>query len=129
LFSVFELPANDYAIGSTFIVQKIIFSPVVASCYVTGLESPDQTNARFTLLVLSIIALKVSFRTKSKKVYNFVIDFFPVSCTVFEIETLTQLFIARWRCSRSHRVAYGHFTIPRHHVYGNICRRSQVNVG
>ncbi|GBM60877.1 hypothetical protein AVEN_49638-1 [Araneus ventricosus] len=33
-----------------------------------------------------------------KTLYNFVIDCFPVSCTVFEIGPLISKFVYRWRC-------------------------------
>ncbi|GBM14740.1 Ectonucleotide pyrophosphatase/phosphodiesterase family member 6 [Araneus ventricosus] len=37
------LSVNDYAIGSTFIVQKMIFPPVVVSCYVIGLYAESHS--------------------------------------------------------------------------------------
>ncbi|GBN78512.1 hypothetical protein AVEN_153502-1 [Araneus ventricosus] len=101
---------------------------VLTLFWLKSFRNRGQTNPHFARFVHSIMALKVSFLTKSKTLYNFVIDIFPVSCTVFELGTLTLLLVAWWRCNQSHRVEHRHFTIPRHQVCGNSCRRSQFNM-
>ncbi|GBM74204.1 hypothetical protein AVEN_203405-1 [Araneus ventricosus] len=50
--------------------------------------------------VFNITVRKVSPLTKSMMLNNFVIDFFPVIPTVFEIRTLTPNFATRWHCKR-----------------------------
>ena len=78
----------------------------------------EETNVRFVLFYCVIFVRKMFSCSKSMMLNNFVIDFFLVSCTVFEIKTLTQNFTARWRCKWFHCVvAHGHFTIPRHQFY------------
>lgn len=37
-------------------------------------------------------------------------------------------FAVKWPCNPSHREAYSHFTIPRHHAHDWNRRRSGVNV-
>ena len=57
---------------------------------------------------------------------KFVIDFFLVCRTIFEIKTLVQNFAARWRCKWFHCVAHDHFTIPRYHFYSYIAFRLEI---
>ncbi|GBN74735.1 hypothetical protein AVEN_261084-1 [Araneus ventricosus] len=64
------------------------------------------------------------FCNKSMMLNNFVMDIFPVFCTVFEIRTLTPNFAARWRCKRFPCVTHGNFTIPIPHFYEYSSRRS-----
>ncbi|GBM77299.1 hypothetical protein AVEN_13348-1, partial [Araneus ventricosus] len=59
--------------------------------------APQQTNVHFKRPVLRINAHKVSFYTKSIKLYNFAIDIFPLLCTGFEIGMLTPKFTTSWR--------------------------------
>ncbi|GBM71654.1 hypothetical protein AVEN_268960-1 [Araneus ventricosus] len=54
--------------------------------------------------VLSIIELKVYFRTKSKRLYNFVIDFFRILYS-FRGRNANSVVC----CNRSYRVAHGQF--------------------
>ncbi|GBN02182.1 hypothetical protein AVEN_173491-1 [Araneus ventricosus] len=55
----------------------------------------DQTNVRFVLFICTIFVRKMFFCNKSMMLKNFVIDFFPVFRTVFEIRTLTTNFAFR----------------------------------
>ena len=65
-----------------------------------------------------IIFVRKTFSCGKSMILNkFVIDFFPVSRTVFEIKTLIQNFSARWSCKRFHCVAQSHFNRSRHHFY------------
>ncbi|GBN49381.1 hypothetical protein AVEN_175941-1 [Araneus ventricosus] len=89
----------------------------------------NQTNIHFLNSVLSINVLKVSFRSKSRVLYNFLNDFFLVSFTVYEIGPLIPQFADRWRCKLSHRVAHILFTIPRYQLYGLSCHRLEVKEG
>ena len=77
----------------------------------------EETNVRFVLFYCVIFVHKMFTCSKSMMLNNFVIDFFPVSCTVFEIKTLTQNFDTGKHCKWFHCLAHGHFTIPRHHFY------------
>ncbi|GBM16617.1 hypothetical protein AVEN_88956-1 [Araneus ventricosus] len=86
----------------------------------------EQTNVHFKRSVLSINVRNVSFRTKSRVLYNFLIDFFLVPFTVYEIGPLIPKFADRWRCKLSHRVAHNLFTIPGHQLYGLSCHRLEV---
>ena len=47
-----------------------------------------ETNVRFVLFYCVIFVRKMFSYSKSMMLTNFVIDFFPVSCTVFEIKML-----------------------------------------
>ncbi|GBM44794.1 hypothetical protein AVEN_148296-1 [Araneus ventricosus] len=58
--------------------------------------------------------------------YNFVIDFCPLSLTVLEIITLTPPFCNRWPCKWLHPVAHSHFIMPRHHSHEDSCSHSAV---
>ena len=58
---------------------------------------------------------------------NFVCDFFPISCTGFEIKTLTLNFAARWCCKRFHCVTPDHFTIARHYFYDYTEKNASQN--
>ena len=86
----------------------------------------ETTNARFNRCILHINAYKVSFRTKSRMLYNFVNHFFYLSRFVFEIRMLTPQFSTRWRGRWFHSVAHGYFTIPRHYFYEYSSSRSEV---
>lgn len=46
---------------------------------------------------------KITFHTKSTTLYYFLIDFSPISHTMFQILTLITQFINRWRWKRPHR--------------------------
>lgn len=61
--------------------------------------------------------------------YYYCISLFSVHPYFIESGSLTVQFNAIRRCKQPHRVAYIHFTIPIHHVYGFSCRRSEVNGG
>ena len=73
-----------------------------------------------------IFVRKMFFCSKSIMLNNFVIVIFLVSCTVFEIKTLTQNFAARWRCEWFHCVAHDHFTILKHHFHDYSSFRLEI---
>ena len=77
----------------------------------------EETNVHFVLFIYVIFVCKMLSCSKSMMLNKFVIDFFPVTHTIFEIKTLTRNFAARWCCKWFHCVAHGHFTRPRHHFY------------
>ena len=52
-------------------------------------------NVHFVLFIYITFVHKIFSCSKSMMLNKFVIDFFPISCTVFEIKTLTQNFSAR----------------------------------
>ena len=74
-------------------------------------------NEHFVLFIYIIFVRKIFSCSKSMMLNKFVIDFFPVTQTIFEIKMLTLNFAARWCCKWFHCVAHGHFTRPRHHFY------------
>ena len=78
------------------------------------------------LFYFVIFVRKVFSCSKRMMLNNFVIDFFPIPYTAFEIKTLTQNFAARWRCKGFHCVARGHFTIHRYHFYDYSSFRSEI---
>lgn len=80
-----------------------------------------------TAAVINVVSSRHLFILKSRALYNFVIDIFPVSRTVLVIETLTTEFVAREHCKQSHRVAHSHSTIIRYHVYEYRCCYSDIN--
>lgn len=84
----------------------------------------------FTGSVYGIYVHKVSWFTKSLRhlyiLCIFIIQFCPLSCTVFQIATITPPLSLRWRCKWSHRVAYWNFTVPGHHFYEYCLNRSAV---
>ena len=68
----------------------------------------------------------MSFLTKPMLLINFVIDFFTVSCAVFEIKTVTPNLVTRWRCNRFPWIAHGNFTIPRPNFFDYSSCRSEI---
>ena len=52
----------------------------------------EEINVRFVLFYCVIFVRKMLSCSKSMVLNNFVIDFFPVYCTVFEIKMLIQNF-------------------------------------
>lgn len=69
---------------------------------------------------------KISFRSKSMLLYNFVIQYFSAFRIVFNIDTLTSDFSARKRSKQSHRIMHVYFTllyVDIHHIYDCNCRR------
>lgn len=63
-----------------------------------------------------VFTCKVPFHTKSRTLYNFIINFFPTFSKIFEIRMLTLQF--EWCCYVIHHAAHTYFTIPRHSTYG-----------
>lgn len=68
---------------------------------------------------------KVTFHVRHhlmqlKTLFKFIIKFFLISCTVFEIGTLASQFAAKWHCKRALPVEHNHFIIYRHYVYDCI---------
>ncbi|GBO06155.1 hypothetical protein AVEN_113790-1 [Araneus ventricosus] len=109
--------------------HKKVFSRFARVSRQHSVENHNQTHVHFLYSVLSINARKVYFSTKSRVLYNSLIDFFLVSFTVYEIGPLIPKFADRWRCKLPHRVAHSLFTIPRHQLYGLSCRRLEVKWG
>ena len=106
------------------LAREIIFSPSVHFSWHHSVGNPKNRNARFNRSVFHIYVNEVSFCTKSIKLYNFVIHFFPLSHTVFKIRKLTPQFSTRWRCERSYSVAHIQFT--RHRAYKNSKSRPKL---
>ena len=86
----------------------------------------DQTNVYFLLFICNIFVRKIFFCNKSMMLNNFIIDFFPVSCTVFEIKTVTPNLATRWRCQWFPCIAHGNFTIPRSNFDDYSSCRSEI---
>ena len=86
----------------------------------------EETNMCFVLFICVIFVRKIFSCSKLMMLNNFDNDFFPLSCTVFELKTLTQNFAARWRCKGFHCVAHGHFTMPRYHFHDDSSFRSKI---
>ena len=83
-------------------------------------------NARFNRSVFYIHVNEVFFCTKSITFYNFIINFFCLSRTFFEIRKLILQFSTRWHCEQSHSVAHIQFTILRHNIYRNSKSHSEI---
>ncbi|GBN19974.1 hypothetical protein AVEN_149228-1 [Araneus ventricosus] len=91
--------------------------------------SCEQNKYTFTPSIFNITIRKVSSLTKSMMLImlnKFVIDFFLVYGTVFEIRTLTSNFVIRWRCKRFPCVADDNFTTPRPHFHDYSSCRSEI---
>ena len=83
----------------------------------------------FLLFICNIFVCKIFFCNKSMMLNNFIIDFFPVSCTVFEIKTVTPNLATRWYCQWFPCIAHGNFTIPRPNFYDySSCRYEIIGV-
>lgn len=69
-------------------------------------KSGTSKRALHVIFDILIYFRKVSFRAKLMLLYNFVIDYFPASCTIFEIGSLTPQFTASWHCKQSPRAVF-----------------------
>ena len=80
-------------------------------------SSEKEINVYFLIFICNIFVRKIFFCNILMMLNNFMIDFFPVSCTVFEIKTVTPNFATRWCCQLFPCIAHGNFTIPRPNFY------------
>ncbi|GBM44700.1 hypothetical protein AVEN_216277-1 [Araneus ventricosus] len=94
------------------LVRKVVFSHFAYVSRRHSVEKNNQTNVHFLHSVLSVNVLKVLFRTTSRMLYNFLILFFLVSFTVYDIGPLIPKFPNSWRCKLSNRAEHSRFTIP-----------------
>ena len=110
--------------GIIVITSYFFLSQIVLSRHSVG--NHGKTNARFNHSILHINVHKISFRTNSMMLYNFVNHYFSLFHSVFEIGILTPKFSTRWRRRWCQSVAHGYFNIPRHHFYEYSSSRSEV---
>ncbi|GBL58302.1 hypothetical protein AVEN_163257-1 [Araneus ventricosus] len=121
---------GEVAYTCPFMCPHKVFSAFARVSRRHSVENHNQINVPFLHSVFSINVRKASFRTKSRVLYNFLIDKFLVSFTVCEIGQLIPQFANRWRCKLSHQEAHNSlFTIPRHQLYGLSCHRLEVKGG
>ena len=99
----------------------------VVQCAALQICSTQSNKCIFSAFHLQYFcAQDIFFCNKSMMLNNFIIDFFPVSCTVFEVKIVTPNLATRWRCQWFPCIEHGNFTIPRPNFYDYSSCSSEI---